>query len=155
MATVTPDFYNDTGSFEAAQIVSARRADFVIDFANLPYEASDDIKIARLPGGMVILAATIQNVVAGNGTGELTLRSGSTAITGALVNNATAGTVAANLAASTPRIVPASGEDLNILADSGAVRTSGVVRVVLIVAEGDRYPRQPVAAIRDAIAGTS
>lgn len=156
MSTITPDFYNDTELFESAQIVAARRVDFTVDFSTFEYLKEDNIKIAFLPAGTVILGATMQQVVPAESgqNGTLAIRSGTTALSAAMAGDATENTWVASVPAALPHVVPASGEDLNLLSnDDVDVRTSGVVRVVLILAEGNKPGRVAQAANRDAIGG--
>lgn len=157
MATLTPSFYNDTGLLETTQIASARRVDFTIDFSKFEYAAEDTINIARLPEGVIVLGATVQQVVPGatGQTGTLVARAGTTAVTAALAGTATAGTVTASVPGAMPHVVPAGGEELNLLANDGTERDTGVVRVVLVLMEGDRPDRQLLAAQRDQIGGGS
>lgn len=153
MATLNSAKRNTSGLLEAGMVRPARVIDFVLDLASdvTMGTATDDINIATLPGGSVVLAVTVQQLSAGTGSGTLVGRVGSTTVTGTLASTADAGTVAATVPATIPLVVPAAGAELNLLGAT-AVRTDGKVRVVVVVAEGDRSPRQPEIADRDTLA---
>lgn len=153
MATLNSAKRNTSGLLEAGYNRTARVLDFVLDLAAdaTMGTATDDINIATLPGGSVVLALTVQQLEAGTGTGTLVGRVGSTTATGTLASTATAGTVAATVPAAIPLVVPAAGAELNVLGAT-AVRTDGKVRVVAVVVEGDRSPRVAEIADRDTLA---
>ena len=155
MATISSSKRNTSGRLDAGYKAYARVLDFVFDFAAdaTMTTGTDDISLATLPAGAVVLAATVQQLEAGAGTGEVSLRVGTTAVTGALTSVADAGTLAATVPAAIPLVVPAAGAELNLLGGgtTPAVRTDGKVRVVVTLVEGDRSPRRPVVAARDAI----
>lgn len=153
MATLNSAKRNTSGLLEAGMVRPARVIDFVLDLASdvTMGTATDDINLATLPGGSVVLAVTVQQLSAGTGSGTLVGRVGSTTVTGTLASTADAGTVAATVPATIPLVVPAAGAELNLLGAT-AVRTDGKVRVVVVVAEGDRSPRQPEIADRDTLA---
>ena len=153
MATLNSAKRNTSGLLEAGYNRTARVLDFVLDLAAdaTMGTATDDINLATLPGGSVVLALTVQQLEAGTGTGTLVGRVGSTTATGTLASTATAGTVAATVPAAIPLVVPAAGAELNVVGAT-AVRTDGKVRVVAVVVEGDRSPRQPEIADRDTLA---
>lgn len=153
MATLNSAKRNTSGLLEAGMVRPARVIDFVLDLASdvTMGTATDDINIATLPGGSVVLAVTVQQLSAGTGSGTLVGRVGSTTVTGTLASTADAGTVAATVPATIPLVVPAAGAELNLLGAT-AVRTDGKVRVVVVVAEGNRSPRQPEIADRDTLA---
>lgn len=153
MATLNSAKRNTSGLLEAGYKNTARVLDFVLDLANdvTMSTATDDINLATLPGGAVVLAATVQQLEAGTGSGTLVARVGSTTVTGTLASTATAGTVAATVPAAIPAVVPAAGAELNLLGAT-AVRTDGKVRVVVVIAEGDRSPRVAEIADRDTLA---
>ena len=131
----------------------ARVLDFTFNFATdgTMGTATDDINLVTLPAGAVVLAASVQQVTAGTGTGTVVARVGSTTLTGTLASTAAAGTVAATVPAAIPMVVPAGGAELNLLGAT-AVRTDGAVRVVVVIAEGDRSPRLPETTDRDTLA---
>lgn len=153
MATLNSAKRNTSGLLEAGYNRTARVLDFVLDLAAdaTMGTATDDINLATLPGGSVVLAVTVQQLEAGTGTGTLVGRVGSVTATGTLASTDAAGTVAATVPAAIPLVVPAAGAELNVLGAT-AVRTTGKVRVVAVVVEGDRSPRQPEIADRDTLA---
>jgi hypothetical protein len=153
MATLNSAKRNTSGLLEAGYNRTARVLDFVLDLAAdaTMGTATDDINLATLPGGSVVLAVTVQQLEAGTGTGTLVGRVGSTTATGTLASTAAAGTVAATVPAAIPLVVPAGGAELNVLGAT-AVRTDGKVRVIAVIVEGDRSPRQPEIADRDTLA---
>lgn len=153
MATLNSAKRNTSGLLEAGYNRTARVLDFVLDLAAdaTMGTATDDINLATLPGGSVVLAVTVQQLEAGTGSGTLVGRVGSTTATGTLASTAAAGTVAATVPAAIPLVVPAAGAELNVLGAT-AVRTDGKVRVVAVIVEGDRSPRQPEIADRDTLA---
>jgi hypothetical protein len=153
MATLNSAKRNTSGLLEAGIVRPARVLDFVLDLGAdaTMGTATDDINLATLPGGAVVLAVTVQQLTAGTGSGTLVGRVGSTTVTGTLGSEAAAGTVAATVPAAIPLVVPAAGAELNLLGAT-AVRTDGKVRVVVVIAEGDRSPRQAEVADRDTLA---
>jgi len=110
--------------------------------------ATDTINLGTLPGGLYVVGGSIQQVTAGTGTGTLVLSIGATTISGTLASTATAGTFAATVPAAIPLVVPAAGAEI-VLTGATAIRTDGVVKVTLMVAEGDRTPDVPTVAARD------
>lgn len=153
MPTLNSAKRNTSGLLEAGYNRTARVLDFVLDLAvdATMGTATDDINLATLPGGSVVLAVTVQQLEAGTGSGTLVGRVGSTTVTGTLGSEAAVGTVAATVPAAIPLLVPAAGAELNVLGAT-AVRTTGKVRVVAVVVEGDRSPRQAEIADRDTLA---
>lgn len=139
-----------TGALAAAPIAGARVIEVVVDLANdvTMANATDDIVVADLPGGTVVLAAGIEQIEAGTGTGTLAARAGTTALSGTLVATAAAGTVTTATAANSPSVVPLAGATLNVLGAT-AVRTTGKIRVFAVVVEGTKSPAAPVVAARD------
>ena len=150
MATLNSAKRNTSGLLEAGYNRSARVLDFTLDLGTdvTMGTATDDINLATLPGGSVVLAVTVQQLSAGTGSGTLVGRVGSTTVTGTLASTDAAGTVAATVPAAIPLVVPAAGAELNLLGAT-ATRTSGKVRVVAVVVEGDRSPREPGVVIRN------
>ncbi len=153
MATLNSAKRNASGLLEAGYKNTARVLDFVLDLSTdaTMGTATDDINLATLPGGAVVLAVTVQQLTAGTGSGTLVGRVGSTTVTGTLASTAAAGTVAATVPAAIPLVVPAAGAELNVLGAT-AVRNDGKIRVVVVVAEGDRAPRQAELTDRDTLA---
>lgn len=153
MATLNSAKRNTSGLLEAGFNRTARVLDFVVSLSSdvTMGSATDDINIATLPGGTVVLALTVQQMEVGTGSGTLVGRVGSTTLTGTLASTAAAGTVAATVPAAIPLVVPAAGAELNLLGAT-AVRTDGEVRVIAVVVEGDRSPREPEVVDRDTLA---
>lgn len=152
MATVNSSKRNTSGEIDAGYKAYARVLDFVVDFASdfVMTTATDDVQLATLPSGTQVLSATIQQLEAGTGTGTVVVRVGTTTLTGTLASTAAAGTVAATLPAAIPMVVASGGAELNLLGAT-ATRLDGKARVVVVVVEGDREPRRPTVAARDAI----
>ena len=152
MPTINSAKRNTSGQLEAAHAYTPRVIDFVVHLGTdaVMGTATDDIALGTLPGGAQVLSATIQQVTPGTGSGTLAVRSGTTALTDTLQADAAVGTLGAALPAALPRTVGAAGEELNLLGAT-AVRNAGVVRVVLVVVEGDKAPRVPAIAARDAL----
>lgn len=140
------------GQLSGGYKATARVLDFILDLSEdvTMGTATDDIQLATLPAGAVVLAVTVQQVTAGTGTGTLVGRVGTTTATGTLASTATAGTLAATLPAAVPLVVPAGGAELNLLGAT-AVRTDGKVRVVAVIVEGDRSPKEATIVDRDQI----
>jgi hypothetical protein len=151
MATLPSAKRNTTGFIDSGYKSFVRTIDFIVDLSKdvTMANATDDIQLATLPGGTTVVAAGIQQVVAGTGSGTLALRVGTTAVTGTLQADAAVGTWGANLPAATPLVVAAAGAELNLLGAT-ATRLVGKVRVTLTVVEGDRSPREATVAQRDA-----
>jgi len=152
MATISSAKRNVSGEIDAGSKAYARVLDFVVDFSTdfTMGTATDDINLATLPEGAVVIAASVQQVTAGTGSGTVLARVGATALTATLASTAAAGVLAATVPAAIPMVVPAGGAELQLLGAT-AVRTDGKARVILVVVEGDRSPRQPIVAARDAI----
>lgn len=153
MATLNSAKRNTSGKLDAGYKSYPRVLDFVVDLsADVTMgTATDDINLATLPGGTVVLAVSVQQVTAGTGSGTLVGRVGTTTVTGTLASTAAAGTVAATVPAAVPAVVAAAGAELNLLGAT-AVRTDGKVRVIAVVVEGDRSPREAAIVARDALA---
>jgi hypothetical protein len=107
--------------------------------------ATDDIVLADIPAGTIVLAGGLEQVVVGTGTGTLVARVGTTTVSATLASTAAVGTVTAG-AAINPVITTAAAT-LNLLGAT-AVRTDGVVRAFWVVVEGLK-PTRTVAAQRD------
>lgn len=153
MATLSSAKRKTNGQLDGGYKSFARVLDFNLDLASdvTMGTATDDINLATLPGGAVVLAVTVQQVGVGTGSGTLAARVGTTAVTATLASTAAVGTVAATVPAAIPLVVPAAGAELNLLGAT-AVRTDGKVRVVVTLVEGDRAPRLPVTTARDTLA---
>ena len=152
MASLNSAKRNTTGEIDAGNKAYARVLDFIADFGTdfTMVSDTDDISLATLPAGTIVLAATLQQVTPGTGVGSMVVRIGTTTVTGTLVSPALAGAVSTMLPAALPLVVPAGGLDVNLLG-STATRTDGSVRVVITVVEGDREPRRPTTVARDVI----
>jgi len=151
MATLNSAKRNTSGQLDAGYKAVPRVLDFVVDMAVdvTMGTATDDVQIATLPGGAVVLSVTLQQVGVGTGTGTLVGRVGTTTVTGTLASTAPAGTVSTATAAALPAVVALAGAELNVLGAT-AVRTDGKIRVIAVIVEGDRSPRQAAVAARDA-----
>lgn len=128
-----------------------RVLDFVVDLSTdvTMTTATDDIQLGTLPGNTIVLAMSVQQVTPGTGSGTLVGRIGTTTATGTLASTAAAGTAPAVVVDIFPRVVPTAGEELNLLGAT-ATRLDGKVRVIAVVVEGDRDPRQASRVVRDA-----
>ena len=141
-----------TGMLDAGYVANARVLDFVVRLGTdvVMGTATDDIALSFLPEGALVVAIAVQQVTVGTGAGTLQARVGTTAVGATLASTAAVGTVAATTPAAIPLVVPAGGAELNLLGAT-AVRNDGVIRVIALVVEGDRAPRVPAVAARDAI----
>jgi hypothetical protein len=150
MATLNSAKRNTSGLLEAGYNRNVRVVETILDLSTdvTMGTATDDISLMTLPGGAVVVAVTVQQLSAGTGSGTLVGRVGSTTVTGTLASTDAAGTVAATVPAAIPLVVPAAGAELNLLGAT-ATRTTGKVRVVAVLVEGDRSPRQAAAVARD------
>lgn len=150
MATLNSPFRKTHGQLDGGYKSLVRVLDFNLDLATdvTMGTATDVINLGTLPFGAQVISAAIQQVQVGTGTGTLTLRSGTTALTGALTSTDPVDTFAANLPAATPRTVPLATEELNLLGAT-AVRNDGKIRVIVAIVEGDRTPIRPGLAGRD------
>lgn len=152
MATLNIPQYKTHGQLDAGYKSLVRVLDFNIDLSKdvTMGTATDDINLALLPAGAIVLAATVQQVVPGTGTGTFVVRVGTTAISGTLAATDPAGTVATTVPAAIGLTVPLARSNLNLLGATAA-RTTGKVRVAVTIVEGDRSPRAPELVNRDAI----
>lgn len=153
MATLNSAKRNTSGQLDAGAKSFARVLDFVVDLSAdaTMGTATDDIQLATLPAGAIVLALSVQQVEVGTGSGTLVGRVGTTTLTGTLASTDAVDTVAATVPAAIPMIVPAAGAEINLLGAT-AVRTDGKVRVIAVVANGDRSPRVAEVAARDTLA---
>lgn len=131
----------------APAIAEVRNLDIVVDLAKdvTMGTATDVINLATLPKGTVVLAATLEQLEPGTGSGTLVARVGTTAVTAALTATDAAGTVVAS--AGTFPIVNTAATELNLLGAT-AVRTAGRIRVHVITVETSAKA-VPVIANRD------
>ncbi len=134
------------GGFKSA----VRLLDFPLNLATdvTMGTATDTINLGTLPAGLFVVGGSIQQVTAGTGTGTLVLSIGATTITGTLASTATANTFAATVPAALPLIVPQAGAEI-VLTGATAVRNDGVIKVTIMVQEGDRNPDLPGLVARD------
>ena len=148
MATLNIARYNSTRHLDAGYKSSPRVLDFVIDLTKdvTMGTATDVINVATLAKGTIVLAAGVEQIVAGTGTGTLVARVGTTSTSAVLTSTDAAGTVPAG-AAINPIILGADTQ-LNLLGAT-AVRTDGIVRVFAVVVEGTRSPARATSAARD------
>jgi hypothetical protein len=138
-----------TGKLAAAPIAAARVIDVTVDMANdVTVGTTDDLVVADLPGGTVVVAAGIEQIVAGTAGNTLAARVGTQAVGATLASDAAVGTVTAPTAAQLPRVVPAAGETLNVLSADGS-RVTGKIRVWAVVLEGTKIPATATAVVRD------
>lgn len=155
MATYANKGRVTNGLMEAGYNANVRVLDFVVNLAaidgvsSIMTTATDDIQLATLPAGAQVVGVTLQQISVGTGSGTLVARVGTTAVTATLASTAAVGTVPATVPAAIPLVVPLGGAELNLLGAT-AVRVDGVVRVAVSLVEGDRAPRIPVVAARDA-----
>lgn len=131
----------------ATPIASCRVIDVEVNLATdvTMGTATDDIIVADLPAGCIVLAASIEQIVVGTGSGTLVARVGSTTMSATLASTAAVGTIAA--AAAVNAIVATAATTLGVLGAT-AVRTDGVIRVFALVIGGVK-PARSVGAQRD------
>lgn len=151
MATLNSAKRNTSGVFDGGDMKFARAVDFYFDFSAdaTMGTATDVINLATFPAGTVVLAVDVEQVTAGTGTGTVVGRVGTTTMTGTLASTAAAAVRATTTPATIPYIVPAAGEELNLLGAT-AVRTDGKVKVTAIVIEAAKVPVTPAIVTRDA-----
>lgn len=138
-----------TGALGAAPIAGARVIDVTVDMANdVTVGTTDDLVVADLPGGTVVIAAGIEQIEAGSAGNTLAPRVGTQAVGGTLASNAAVGTITTLTSNELPRAVPAAGATLNVLSASGS-RTTGKIRVWAVVLEGTKDPATATAVVRD------
>jgi hypothetical protein len=152
MATLNSAKRNTSGQLDAGDKRFVRVIDHTIDLAvdATMGTATDDISLIALPAGATVLSVALQQVEVGTGTGTLVGRVGATTLTGTLASTAPVGTFGGALTSVFPVVVPLAGAELNVLGAT-AVRTTGKVRVVVVLVEGDASPKIPVVAVRDVI----
>lgn len=158
-------YYKETGKLAANYLPHTRTIDFYVDFtktANQLAAASDSLNLGELPAGTVVVAAGVEQVVAGSAGNTLVARVGTTTLSTTLASDATAGTSTgtATLAlsgnsesvAQIPFTITADS-DINLLSAS-TVRATGMVRVFVVVQEGaNRHFGYPKLAARNQITG--
>ena len=109
--------------------------------------ATDDIVLADLPVGSIVLGAGIEQVRVGTGTGTLVARVGTTTLSATLASTAAVGTLTASASATLPIVVTAAAT-FNLLGAT-AVRNDGEVRAWAVVALVNRTPAAAATAARD------
>jgi hypothetical protein len=130
-------------------ISEARVIDITVDMANdVTVGTTDDLVVADLPGGTIVLAAGVEQIAAGAAGNTLAPRIGSQAVGSTLASDAAVGTLTTATAAQLPRVVPAAGETLNVLSAAGS-RVTGKIRVWAVVVEGTKFPATATAVVRD------
>lgn len=124
---------------------------YLVDFDNVEADlaSGDHLNLITLPKGVFVLGGIMQQLAADtNATSTLTLRVGSTALTGTIVGNAAVDTVSA--AANFAPVNTTAEADVNLLAGVAA-RAAGKVFVSVVVCEG-LPPHQTSLATRDYLA---
>jgi len=152
MASYNSAKRNTSGVFDAAEKRFSRVIDMTLDLATdvTMTTATDDISLMTLPAGTMVQSVTLQQVVVGTGTGTLVGRVGTTAVTGTLASTAAVSTLAATVPAALPLVVPVGGLEINVLGAT-ATRLDGRIRVIAVIVEGDKSPREPITVLRDVI----
>ena len=159
--------FKDNRDMGAPHIAEVRYLEEYVDFtvaANQLAGATDNLNIFELPKGTVVVAAGVEQVVAGSAGNTVKARVGTVDYSGTLASDAAVGTYAASatIAASgdPEALVSPAGHvltaaaNLNLLSASG-VRATGVVRVWCVITETKSQFGKPGLAVRDAISGTS
>lgn len=159
--------YKEDRQLGAPYLAEMKYLEEYVDFTvatNQVAGASDSLNIWELPKGTVVVAAGIEQIVAGSAGNTLTARVGTVAHSGTLASDAAVGTYAATgtVAASGDAealVIPAgrvltADTDFNLLSGS-AVRSTGVVRVWAVVIETKKPFARPALAIRDVSTGTA
>lgn len=150
MATINWSRRKTNGHLDGGYKSLLRGLDFPVDMAGIAMgSATDVINLGTLPAGTFVVGGLIQQVTPGTGTGTLVLRVGTTAVTGTLLATAAANTFTDTVPAACPLVVPAAGAELNLLGATAA-RPDGIIRVMVMLVEGDRHPKYAALAGRDA-----
>lgn len=138
-----------TGGLAAAPIAATRVINEVVDMSTdvTMGTATDEIVLVDLPAGTVVVAAGIEQLVAGTGTGTLAARVGTTSMSTTLLATADAGETTTAAAVDTV-VVPTAGATLNVVG-AVAARTTGKIRVWAIVVESQKPGRYGQLAARD------
>lgn len=150
MAALKTLKYNDTGHLETGNLARVRMIDFVVDLSKdvTMTTATDTAAVAMLPKGTIVLAAGIEQVVAGSAGNTLVAQVGSTTMSGTLASDAVAGTYTAHadVSGGAPMILTAD-QDLRVLSATAA-RVTGIIRIFAHIIEGSA-PSYPKVAARD------
>jgi hypothetical protein len=160
-------YYKETGKLAANYLPHTRTIDFYVDFTketNQLAAASDSLNLGELPAGTVVVAAGVEQLVAGSAGNTLVARVGTVTLSTTLASDATVGTSTATAAvalsgnaenAAQIPLVTTADSDINLLSASG-IRTTGLVRVFVVVQEGaNRHFGYPRLAARNQITGLS
>lgn len=142
---------NTTNLTPAVNNVSTNAAIFYVDFADLTWTgATDVIRFGTLPKGSIIHAAIVEQLVAGTGSGTLTLSINSIDTSAALASTDAAGTIeaVADVSGGAPFVLTADGEVA--LTSATATRTDGSMRVIVYYSQ--LPPARPDEVSRDALA---
>ena len=157
--------YKETGKLAANYLPHTRTIDFYVDFtktANQLAAASDSLNLGELPAGTVVVAAGVEQLVAGSAGNTVVARVGTTTLSTTLASDAAVGVSTATAVqalsgnaesvAQLPMTITADS-DVNLLSASG-IRATGLVRVFVVIQEGGKrhfgYPR---LAARNQITG--
>lgn len=156
MATKDYVHYNDSNVLAKATVPAARMAEVYVDFTesgNQLAAATDSLQLFQLPKGTIVLAAGMEQVVAGSAGNTLTARVGSVAYSGTLASDAAVGTVPAqaDVSGGAPAVVT-SDADFNLLSAAG-IRATGVVRAWIVFLEVKKPFARPKLAPRDYTTG--
>ena len=130
---------------------NVRTIRYVLDFDNVEADlaSGDHLNFMTLPKGTFVLGGFLQQLSADtNATSDITLRVGTTAITGVLAGDAAVDAIAA--AADFAPVHTTAAADVNVIA-STAARAAGKVYVALLVCEG-LPPYQRSIVPRDVLA---
>jgi hypothetical protein len=159
--------YKEDRQLGAPYLAEMKYLEEYVDFTvagNQTAGASDSLNIWELPKGTVVVAAGIEQIVAGSAGNTYKARVGTVDYSGTLASDAAVGTqtASATIAASgdvqalvlTAGAVLTADTDFNILSASG-VRATGVARVWVVVIETKKPTGRPILAIRDTSTGTA
>lgn len=144
------------------KITEVRFLEVYVDFtdtANQVAGATDSINLFQIPAKSVVLAAGVEQVVAGTAGNTLQARVGTTALSTTVASDAAAGTMTTivttaitgegqTLTYPLPQVVGATAVDFNLLSASG-IRATGVVRAWVVVTEVAKHVGAPSIAKRD------
>lgn len=157
--------YKETGKLAANYLPHTRTIDFYVDFTKTENQlaaASDSLNLGELPAGTVVVAAGVEQLVAGSAGNTVVARVGATTLSTTLASDAAVGTSTgtstlalsgnSESVAQIPLTLTAD-TDVNLLSAS-TVRATGLVRVFVVVQEGaGRHFGYPKLAARNQITG--
>lgn len=148
--------YRSGGALASGHIAKPRTLDIYVDFTKTENQlagATDNLNLFQLPKGTVVIAAGLEQVVAGSSGNTLAARVGTVAYSATLASDAAVGVMTAHVDVSGGHPGQlAAAADFNLISASG-VRATGVVRAWVVVQEGDRPMGRPKLAARDASTG--